>query len=58
MIYNSFQDLNLSALGMGNMRLPVVDGQDTVIDVGKTREMIAYCMEHGINTKKKQGGAK
>ena len=49
MIYNRFQDLSLSALGMGNMRLPVVDGNDTAIDVDQTREMIAYCMEHGVN---------
>ena len=26
MIYHEFQDMKLSALGMGNMRLPVVDG--------------------------------
>ena len=26
MIYRDFQDLKLSALGMGAMRLPVVDG--------------------------------
>lgn len=28
MIYNEFQGLKLSALGMGNMRLPVIDGDD------------------------------
>ena len=49
MIYNEFQGMNLSALGMGNMRLPVIDGNDSKIDVDKAREMIAYCMEHGIN---------
>lgn len=49
MIYNKFQDLRLSALGMGNMRLPIVDGNDSRIDVEKAREMIAYCMEAGIN---------
>ena len=32
MIYRKFQDLQLSALGMGAMRLPVVDGNDAVID--------------------------
>ena len=49
MIYKDYQDSNLSALGMGNMRLPVIDGNDNKIDVEQTREMIAYCMEHGIN---------
>lgn len=49
MIYNEFQGIKLSALGMGNMRLPVVDGNDSQIDVAAAKEMIAYCMEHGIN---------
>ena len=29
MIYREFQDLRLSALGMGAMRLPVLDGEDS-----------------------------
>ena len=49
MIYNDFQGIKLSALGMGNMRLPVIDGDDSKIDVEKAKEMIAYCMENGIN---------
>lgn len=32
MIYKKFQNLNLSALGMGTMRLPVIDGDDSRID--------------------------
>ena len=28
MIYNDFQGMKLSALGMGNMRLPVINGND------------------------------
>ena len=32
MIYNDFQGMKLSALGMGNMRLPVVNGNDNCID--------------------------
>lgn len=49
MIYNDFQGKKLSALGMGNMRLPVVSGDDSRIDVETAKKMIAYCMEHGIN---------
>ena len=49
MIYNDFNGKQLSALGMGNMRLPVTDGQDNKIDVELSKKMIAYCMEHGIN---------
>ena len=49
MVYNDFQDLKLSALGMGNMRLPVLEGDDGKIDVDTAREMFAYCMEQGIN---------
>ncbi len=49
MIYNDFQGLKLSALGMGNMRLPVIEGKDNCIDVEHARKMIAYCMEKGIN---------
>ena len=49
MIYQNFQDLKLSALGLGAMRLPVVDGNDAQIDVAATEEMVAYAMEKGIN---------
>ena len=49
MIYNAFQDMQLSALGMGNMRLPVVDGNDAVIDEAATEAMLDYCMAPGIN---------
>lgn len=49
MIYNDFQGIKLSALGMGNMRLPVLEGSDSRIDIEAAREMIAYCMESGIN---------
>lgn len=49
MIYRTFQDLQLSSLGMGAMRLPTIDGDDARIDVEKTKAMVAYAMEHGIN---------
>lgn len=49
MIYKSFKCLSLSALGLGCMRLPTVDGDDAHIDEAKTAEMVAYAMENGIN---------
>ena len=49
MVYNSFQNLNLSALGLGAMRLPVVEGDDSQIDVEASQQMVDYAMEHGIN---------
>lgn len=49
MVYKDFQDLRLSALGMGAMRLPVIDGDDAKIDEAAAGEMVAYAMEHGIN---------
>ena len=49
MIFRNFQDIRLSALGLGAMRLPVVDGNDAQIDAAAVAEMVAYAMEHGIN---------
>lgn len=49
MIYKGFQDLKLSALGMGAMRLPVIGGNDENIDEEATKEMVAYAMQKGIN---------
>lgn len=41
--------MKLSALGMGAMRLPVIDGDDAKINEAATAEMVAYAMEQGIN---------
>lgn len=49
MIYKGFQDLKLSALGMGAMRLPVIGGNDENIDEEATKEMVTYAMQKGIN---------
>ena len=49
MIYRDFKGLKLSNLGMGCMRLPVVDGQDAVVDQGAVDEMVALAMERGVN---------
>jgi predicted aldo/keto reductase-like oxidoreductase len=46
MIYKTFDDTKPSALGMGCMRLPTKDGE---IDVEKTKEMVAYAMQNGVN---------
>lgn len=49
MVYRDFQGLQLSALGLGAMRLPVVNGKDADIDGVAVEEMVAYAMEHGVN---------
>lgn len=49
MIYKKFQDMELSALGFGAMRLPTVDGKDSCIDVAAAKAMVAKAMESGIN---------
>lgn len=50
MIYKQFQDLRLSALGMGCMRLPLLPGKtDADIDVAQTEKMVAYAMKKGVN---------
>ena len=40
MIYKEFQDLKLSALGMGAMRLPVINGEDSQIDEKADRKSV------------------
>ena len=49
MIYRDFQTLKLSALGMGAMRLPVINNDDSRIDVPAAEEMVDYAMAHGVN---------
>ena len=49
MIYKTFQDLKLSALGMGCMRLPTIGGNDAQIDEQAAAEMVDYAMAHGVN---------
>lgn len=49
MIYRDFQGQKLSGLGFGMMRLPVVDGNDAVVDEPLAAEMIDYAYHHGVN---------
>ena len=47
MIYHDFQDLKLSALGFGMMRLPL--NEDKSIDEPQVFRMVDYALEHGVN---------
>lgn len=48
MIFKDFQNVKLSALAMGAMRLPTGENYAD-IDEKATQEMVDYAMEHGIN---------
>lgn len=48
MYYNEIAGVKVSALGMGNMRLPTTEERGP-IDREKAREIIEYAYEHGIN---------
>ena len=48
MYYKEIAGVKVSALGMGNMRLPVIDGQENRIEKEKALEIIDYAMSHGI----------
>lgn len=49
MIYRNFQNIQLSGLGLGMMRLPVVNGDDAVINESAAEEIIDYAYQNGIN---------
>jgi uncharacterized protein len=52
MMYRSFPkipDLKISTLGLGMMRLPVLDGDEARIDEEKTDAMLSAAMEAGVN---------
>lgn len=49
MIYQTYKDKKLSNLGMGAMRLPVIDGDYGKIDQQPTEKMVDYALENGVN---------
>ena len=49
MIYKNFQNIKLSALGMGGMRFPTVNGSYGNVDEAALAKLIDYAIAHGIN---------
>ena len=49
MVHKKFQNLELSGLGLGMRRLPVVDGDDSRVDETAAAEMIDCAYQSGIN---------
>ncbi len=49
MIYNDFQDIKISSLAMGAMRLPKLSDDEADINEPAVREMVKYAIEKGVN---------
>jgi len=49
MIYTEFKGKKLSQLGVGTMRLPVIDGDDSKIDEAAALDMIDTAYKSGVN---------
>lgn len=50
MRYKEFKDgVQLSRLGMGTMRLPILDNDNAKIDYEKAEKLVDDCMEQGVN---------
>ena len=50
MRYKEFKDgVQLSRLGMGTMRLPILDNDNAKIDYEKAAKLVDDCMEQGVN---------
>lgn len=49
MVTKEFKEVKLSALGLGTMRLPLINGDDSRIDENAAAEMVDYALKQGIN---------
>ena len=49
MQYSDYQGEKISRLGFGLMRLPVIDDDQSKIDIEKVREMVHYAVDNGVN---------
>ncbi|MEZ7890757.1 MAG: aldo/keto reductase [Candidatus Wallbacteria bacterium] len=51
MLYKKFgkTGVNLSILGFGCMRLPIINGNPGMIDIEKAEEMLKYAIDNGVN---------
>lgn len=48
MQYSEIQGTKVSSMGMGLMRLPVIDGDNAKIDEAEATKMVDYAYEHGV----------
>ena len=49
MFYNEFKGCQLSGLGMGTMRLPVINGEAANVDIEQVEKLIDCALQNGIN---------
>ena len=49
MQYKDYKGEQISRLGFGLMRLPVIDDDQSKIDMEKVEEMVLYAVENGVN---------
>ena len=49
MQYKEYHGEQISSLGFGLMRLPVIDDDQSKIDIEKVREMVHYAVDNGVN---------